>query len=77
VLSTSTVTNNHTHTLCVPTTDLTTPPAAGATYTTSSDAGHNHTVALTQQQLQSINSGGSVTVTSSQPYAHDFTIKKA
>jgi hypothetical protein len=77
VQETSTVTNNHTHTLCVPTTDLTTPPAAGVTYTTSTDAGHNHTVALTQAQLQSIQSGGSVTVTSSAPLAHDFTIKKA
>ena len=77
VFETSTVTNNHQHTLCVPTADLTNPPPAGMTYTTSTNAGHNHTVSLTQQQLQSINAGGAVTVTSSSPFAHDFTIKKA
>ena len=77
VFSTSSVTDGHTHTLCVPTTDLTNPPAAGNTYTTSINAGHSHTVMLTQQQLQTINSGGQVMVTSSAPAAHDFVIKKA
>ena len=77
VFETSTVTANHTHTLCVPTTDLTSPPAAGVTYTTSIAAGHSHTVVLTQAQLQSINSGGSVTVTTSSPFPHNFTITKA
>ena len=74
--TTSTVTNGHTHTVCVPTTDLMTPPSGGRTYTTSTDAGHNHTVTLTQAQLTTINGGGSVTVTSSAPAAHDFTIHK-
>jgi hypothetical protein len=73
---TSTVTNNHTHTLCTLTSDLTNPPTAGVTYTTSTNAGHNHTVMLSQAQLQSIESGGSVTVTTSSPYPHNFTISK-
>jgi hypothetical protein len=73
---TSTVTNGHTHTLCVPLSDLTNPPAAGVTYTTSTDVNHNHTVALTQQQLQTINAGTAVTVTTSSPLAHNFTIQK-
>ena len=73
--TTSTVTNNHTHTLCVPTADLTS-PTGSKTYTTSTDAGHNHTVTLTMQQLTTINGGGSVTVTSSAPAAHNFTIMK-
>ena len=77
IFETSTVTANHTHTLCVATTDLTAPPAAGTTYTTSFDGGHSHTVTLTQAQLQSINGGGSVTVTTSSPLPHDFTIVKA
>jgi hypothetical protein len=79
VFETSTVTNGHTHTLCVPTTDLTNPPAAGVTYTTSFDAGHTHThtVVLTQAQLQTINGGGSVTVTTSSPASHNFTIAKS
>jgi hypothetical protein len=78
IAETSTVADAHTHTLCVLTTDLTSPPAAGVTYTTSVSAGHSHTVALTQAQLQTIESGGSVTVmTSSPPTPHDFTISKA
>jgi hypothetical protein len=77
VFELSTVTNNHTHTLCVPFTDLSAPPTAGVTYTTSTDDGHNHTVVLTQAQLQTIAGGSSVTVTTSTPFPHDFTIKKA
>jgi hypothetical protein len=73
---TSTVTNNHTHALCVPTTDLTAPPSEGVIYTTSFDAGHDHTVTLTQAQLQSIEAGTAVTVTTSSPYPHNFTIAK-
>jgi hypothetical protein len=76
IFETSTVTNNHTHTLCVPTADLTNPPAAGKVYTTSLTLGHTHTVTLTQAQLQSIEGGGSVTVTTSGPAAHMFTISK-
>jgi len=73
--TTSTVTNGHTHTVCVPTADLTN-PTGSKTYTTSTDAGHNHTVTLTMQQLTTINGGGSVTVTSSTPAPHNFTIMK-
>ncbi|SRR5258706_10268580 len=77
VFSTSSVTNSHTHTVCVASSDLSSPQASGATYTTSTDLNHNHTVQLTQAQLQSINGGASVTVRSSEPAAHDFVIKKA
>jgi hypothetical protein len=77
VFETSTVTNNHTHTLCVPSTDLSSPPSSGMTYTTSFDDGHSHTVTLTQAQLTTISDGGSVTVTTSSPAPHDFTISKA
>ncbi len=76
IFDTSTVTNNHTHTLCVPTSDLTNPPAAGVVYTTSVSLMHSHTVNLTQAQLKSIESGTAVTVTTSSPAAHDFTISK-
>ena len=77
ISETSTVTNSHTHTLCVLTSDLTSPPAAGVTYMTSTSAGHSHTVALTQLQLQDIESGKSVTVPTSSPAPHNFTIMKA
>ena len=79
VFEISTVDNNHNHSLCVPTTDLTSPPANGMIYTTSTDEGHEHTVTLTQTQLQTINSGMAVTVTTNPPVAfpHQFTIQKA
>lgn len=68
----------HLHTLCVPSTDLTSPPAAGATYTTSTNEGHTHTVTLSQAQLQTIDGGGTVTVDSSDiGHLHTFNIKKA
>ncbi len=77
VFETSSVTNNHTHTLCVPTTDLTAPPAAGVTYTTSVSDSHSHTVVLSQAQLQTIETGGTVMVVTSSPAPHNFTIAKA
>ena len=71
--------------VCVLTTDLTNPPQAGATYTTTSNSGHTHTVALTQAQLSSIEAGDDVPVTTSsnvdptngQPHTHEFMIVKA
>lgn len=73
--ATSSVANNHTHTVCVPTADLTNPPAAGGSYETSTDLGHSHTVTLTQAQLQQIESGQSVTITSTGVSPnHDFVL---
>jgi hypothetical protein len=79
VSSTSSVTGQHTHTLCVLTTDLTSPPAAGVNYTTSLDSGHTHHVALTAANLTSINSGQTVMVTSTTDnnHSHTFAITKA
>jgi hypothetical protein len=76
VSTTSSVTNNHTHTLCVPLADLQHPPPNEQTYTTSTNAGHAHTVTLTSAQLQMIETGAQVQVTSSSPYPHDFLIRK-
>ena len=81
----STSDNSHTHTLCVLTTDLTSPPAAGVNYTTSLDSGHTHHVPLTAANLTTINGGQSVTVTSTSDvdpinnaaHTHMFTIMKA
>src|SRR6185312_7768622 len=58
--STSTVNSDHTHDICVPTTDLTSPPAAGVTYTSTNVGQHTHTLMLTQAQLTTIKQGGSV-----------------
>ena len=72
---TSTVALGHTHTVCVLSSDLSNPPSGGVTYTTSGPD-PTHTVTLTQAQLQSIQSGQSVTVTTSiaNNHTHDFTI---
>jgi hypothetical protein len=89
VETTSTTVEAHTHSLCVLTTDLTNPPAAGVTYTTTaattSYGSHSHMVMLTQAQLTMIEAATEVTVTSSsvlnpmtnQPHTHDFMIVKA
>jgi hypothetical protein len=52
------------------------PPSGGVVYTTSVNAGHSHTVSLTQAQLQSIEGGTAVMVTTSSPAPHNFTISK-
>jgi hypothetical protein len=77
VSSTGSNSAGHIHTLCVPDSDLSSPPANGVTYTTSSDSGHTHSVNLNQAQLQTIAGGGSVTVTSSSTgHTHEFIVRK-
>ena len=84
VESTSTTDEQHTHTVCVLTSDLTNPLAAGVTYTTSNDSSHTHRVMLTAANLIAINGGQTVRVTStidndpinSAAHSHDFMIKK-
>jgi hypothetical protein len=75
---TSSVSDDHTHTVCVPATDLANPPSAGATYTTSPPdsggmviAGALHTITLTAAQLSMIQAGQSLTVTTSTDGGHD------
>jgi hypothetical protein len=77
--ATSTVAGGHTHTICVALADLSNPPAAGKSYTSSLSGAHSHTVTLTQAQLQSIASGQPVTVTTSTDsgHAHDFALQKS
>jgi hypothetical protein len=82
--STSTNNASHTHTLCVPTSDLTGPPAAGKTYTTSNVGNHTHMVTLSAANLTALIGGQTVTVTSTsdpdpinnEVHSHDFMIKK-
>src|SRR5262249_7802601 len=82
--STSTINAQHTHTVCVLTSDLTTPPTAGATYTTSNVGNHTHTIMLAQADLTAINGGQTITVTSSNvvdplngaAHTHMFAIMK-
>jgi hypothetical protein len=78
ISSVSTVVNSHTHTVGVPASDQMHP--AVKTYTSSSNSGHDHMVTLTEGQLSTLASGGSVTVTSTNStvtgnHTHDFTFQ--
>lgn len=75
---TSSVSAGHAHTLCVPASDLSSPPAAGVTYATSITDGHDHGVTLSQAQLMGVASGGTVVVTTTtvSGHTHDFAVKK-
>lgn len=82
---TSTNVDQHSHSICVPTADLTSPPASGATYTSTNDSNHTHTLMLTSAQLASIEAGQTVTMTSSSSidpinndaHTHSWTLRKA
>jgi len=78
ILSTSTVVNSHTHTANVPASNQLHP--ADTTYTSSTDSAHTHMVTLTANQLSTLASGGSVTVTSTfntvtGTHTHEFTFQ--
>ena len=83
--ATSTVVDAHDHMVCVLTSDLTNPPAAGVTYTSTNASGHTHSVTLTHDQLAAVEAGTEVTVTSSvavdtyngQSHTHEFMVVKA
>ena len=78
VSSVSTVVLAHSHTLCVPATDLTAPPAGGRTYNTdpAGAPSHFHMVTLSQADLTSLNAGQSVNVstTTVDGHTHDYAI---
>ena len=63
-------------------TDISTPPAAGRTETTSLDQSHTHTVSLTEADFESINAGNVVTKTTSEDetpgfvHTHTFAFHK-
>jgi hypothetical protein len=75
---TSTVSQGHTHSLCVPASDLDSPSASGATYLTSITEGHQHMVTLTQAWLMAVAGGAKVTVTTStmDGHTHDFNVQR-
>lgn len=77
--ATSSLAAGHTHELCVPATDLSSPPANGTTYATSLTSGHSHSVTLTADQLRSLERGDSVTTTTTSVsgHTHDFAIRRA
>ncbi|HEY1307352.1 MAG TPA: hypothetical protein VGF24_27550 [Vicinamibacterales bacterium] len=62
IFSTSTLVNQHTHSVNVPSSDQLHPEMV--MYTSSNEAAHVHLVALSANQLSTLASGGSVTVNS-------------
>jgi hypothetical protein len=52
----------HTHDLWIPYALLSAPPAAGVKLTSTPSRGHTHPVALSRDDLASVNRGGTVTV---------------
>ncbi len=68
----------HTHSVEILFADITSPPSGGITYTSSSTLNHTHTINLSMQQLTGINSGSTVTVTSSADgsHSHNWVITK-
>lgn len=79
---TSSFDDSHTHTVDLLKTDVSTPPAAGVTETTSLVQTHTHTVSLTVADLDSINAGNTVTKTTSEDetpghiHTHTFAFHK-
>jgi hypothetical protein len=68
--------NAHTHEVCVPLADLTSPPAGGNTYTTTVEDGHIPTISLDAGQLGAINAGQTIVIRTSldDNHVHDFTL---
>jgi hypothetical protein len=66
----------HTHTMCVPASDLANPPEGGVTYATSSTLAHTHTVTLARVDLEALAAGGPAMATSStaDQHLHTFAI---
>lgn len=75
---TSSNVNSHIHTFSIDDTSFATPPAAGVSGDTSSNAGHTHSVSVSMAQLQQVATGQSVTVATSNVgnHTHVFTFTK-
>jgi hypothetical protein len=78
VTAVSSMSQGHVHRGSIPLSDIENPPMGGRTYTSTTDAGHSHTVRLSEVQLADLQqSGTSVAVTSSSsdvpaPHTHVF-----
>jgi len=75
---TSSVTLGHTHQVTISAADISSPPAADKIINTTAANGHYHTITLSPQDYQTLQSGGTVTVTTSvvNDHTHTFTIQK-
>ncbi len=78
VVYTSSVTNLHSHSFAVPSAAFSSPPAAGISGDTSLAQAHNHSLVITQADLQAAAAGQTVIKESSNTlgHTHTFTIVK-
>ena len=79
--TTSSVNDNHSHTITIQFLNVDNPPADGNTVTSSENSNHTHTIMLTQKQFQDLAVGKTLTVVSSSSsgsylsHTHSFSIK--
>jgi hypothetical protein len=78
IIYTSSRVDGHIHTFALDVAAFTAPPAAGVTGSTSVGGGHTHALSITTAQLQSVNGGQSLMVTtqSASGHTHVFTFVK-
>jgi len=73
----SDVVDGHSHTVCVPASDLARMPSVSILYTTSTAQGHTHQITLSPEQISTLASGGTVadvTSTVDAGHSHTFTL---
>lgn len=75
---TSSNVSDHFHTFALDAEALTSPPVGGVSGSTSTDAGHSHSVSITASELQNVGAGQSINRTTSEVsgHTHVFTFVK-
>lgn len=76
---TSSVTGGHTHDFTLEMSEITSPPAGGISRDTTYAVDHDHEVELTEAELDTIGSGGTVTKVTGETngHTHTFTFVRA
>lgn len=74
----STVEDSHVHTVCVPASNLASPPAEGVRLATSTSLDHQHGISLSAAELSAIAGGGTATVVTTvvNGHTHGFAIRR-
>lgn len=70
--------NGHTHDICLPKSDLASPPSSASSYVTTTANGHAHLVSLESTELSAIQRGEVVRVTTAEEagHVHAFVIAR-
>jgi hypothetical protein len=70
IIYTTSLVDAHSHTFGIDTSAFTSPPTAGVMGSTSNDAGHMHTVAVSMADLQNVGAGQTIKVTTGSDSGH-------